>query len=78
MATLIGIVRLCARVIATPVFVVSFGFFWLGFVLFLGPMFQLFSFLENEKFDWREHIKDCNEFFREPLAGMWKAAPKTR
>ena len=65
-------IRFCARLIATPVFVLAFGCCWFGFILFIGPMFQVFAFFENEKFSWIEHLADCNEFFCEPLRRMWK------
>jgi hypothetical protein len=66
------VLRFVVRILATPVVVFSFGFFWLGFLLFIGPAFQIVSFVENERFDWRAHFADCNEFFCEPLAKMWK------
>jgi hypothetical protein len=67
----VEVARLCAKVIATPIFVFSFGFMWLGFLLFLGPLFRAFSFLMRERFSWKEHLAECNEFFCEPLRKMW-------
>jgi hypothetical protein len=64
--------RLCARIVATPIFALAFGFTWLGWMIFLGPMFQLFSFLsKDDDFSWREWLNECNEFFCEPFAEMW-------
>jgi hypothetical protein len=68
-----AILRFCARIIATPIFAVSFGFMWLGFICFIGPMFQMFSFLEGERFNWKEHIAECNECFCEPFTSIWKS-----
>ena len=65
------ITRFCVRVLATPFFVLAFGLCWIGFLLIIGPMFQAFSFLENERFSWRAHLADCNDFFCEPLVRMW-------
>jgi hypothetical protein len=74
----IRVIRFVARCIATPVFVFSFGVCWLGFILFMMPMFAIFSFLQAEEFDCKDFIRnDCNEFFCEPLRSMWgeKAKP---
>ena len=66
------ILRFVSRVLITPIFILSFGFFWIGFICFLGPIFQLFSFLEgNGEFSWSEHVEDSNEFFCEPLQAIW-------
>ncbi len=74
MKSFVEIIRFCARIIATPIFILAFGFCWIGFVFGIGTLFQIFSFLEDERFDWREHISDCNEFFCEPLAKIWKTS----
>jgi hypothetical protein len=66
------IVRFIVRLIMTPVVIVAFGFFWLMFVSFLGSAFAFISFLENEPFDWGDHMEECNEFFMEPLNSMWR------
>ncbi len=66
------IFRLCARIIATPILVFAFGVFWLAFVLIIGTAFQVLSFLQDEKFDWKEHLAECNEFFWDPLIAIWK------
>jgi hypothetical protein len=68
---IVAMVRLCARVVATPICVLSFGVCWVMFVFFIGAVFQVLFFLENEVFDWAEHIADCNEFFCEPLVRIW-------
>jgi hypothetical protein len=69
---MIGAIRLFCRILVTPIIVVSFGFFWIGFMFFLGSMFAFFSFVENGNFDWKDHLKDCNEFFCEPLEQIWR------
>ena len=66
-------VRFVLRLLATPIIVIAYGFFWIGFLVILTPMFQVFSFLENEPFSWKEEVTDCNEFFMEPLKAMWGA-----
>lgn len=72
MKLLVEMIRFCARILATPVFFLAFGFFWLCFLLFLGPVFQIFSFLEGEHFDWRDFLAECDEFFSDPLTRLWK------
>ncbi len=64
-------VRFWCKVLATPIFIFCFGIVWIGFLLFIGVGFQIFSFLLNERFDWKAHFAECNEFFMEPLVGMW-------
>jgi hypothetical protein len=71
-----GFIRLCARIVATPMFIVCFGICWLGFVFLIGTAFQIFSFLENDDFNWKAHIADCNDFFCEPLRNMWKSVAR--
>lgn len=73
---MIEMARLCARIIATPIFAISFGVMWLGFVLFIGTMFQIFSFLEGNRFRWKDHLAECNEFFCEPFVSIWKRRTK--
>ena len=69
---MIEILRFCARIIATSIFAISFGVIWIGFVLFIGSMFQVFDFLSGDRFSWKEHVTDCNEFFCEPFRSLWK------
>jgi len=63
--------RFIARLIATPILFAAFGFFWIGFVVILAPLFAIFSFLERESFSWKEQVEEANEFFCEPFVSMW-------
>jgi len=67
--------RFTARLIATPILALCFGVFWIGSMAFIGVMFSVFGFLDGHGFSWREHLKECNEAFRDPMRAMWGKKP---
>ena len=66
------VIRFILRVAVTPMIVLAYGFFWCGFMGFLGPAFAFVSFLEKQPFKWKDWLKENNEFFVEPLREIWR------
>jgi hypothetical protein len=71
------LLRFVARIVATPILFFAFGLFALGGVCFIGPVFQILSFLQGEPFDWGEHLADCKHVFLTPLS-IWPASARAK
>ena len=65
------LLRLTLCLIATPIIVLAFGFFWAGFVAVFGPIFALISFVEDSEFSWSDWMHDSDNFFMDPLRSLW-------
>jgi hypothetical protein len=69
---MLEIIRFIAKVLATPIIIIAFGFLALGGLIFLYPLFKLFDFLTStDEVTFADMRDDAWEMFTDPLQAVW-------